>query len=76
MQADMQTCKIWIFNVGRGLASAIKSPKGKRELMQRLAEYKNCECGTLEAQEVCLFKSDLKPGGAIHTKLRTFVLHE
>ncbi len=54
----------------------IKSPKGKRELMQRLAEYKNCECGTSEAQEVCLFKSDLKPGGAIHTKLRTFVLHE
>ncbi len=54
----------------------IKSPKGKKELMQRLAEHINCECGTLAAQEICLFKSDLRPGGAIHTKLRTFQLHE
>ena len=54
----------------------IKSPKGKRDLMQRVAEHKNCECGTLDVQEICLFKSDLKPGGAVHTKLKTFQLHE
>jgi len=53
----------------------LKSPKGERELTQSLAEYKDCECGTLEAHEVCLFKSDLRPGGAVYTKLRTFPFH-
>jgi 2'-5' RNA ligase len=52
----------------------LKSPKGKRELTQRLEDYKQCELGSFEAQEVCLFKSELKPGGAIYTKLKVFPL--
>jgi len=54
----------------------VKSPKGKKELMQKIAEHKNYACGTLEAQEICLFKSDLTPSGAVHTKLKTFLLQE
>lgn len=52
----------------------LKSPKGKRELTQRLEEHKYCECGTFEAKEVFFFKSELKPGGARYTKLKTFPL--
>lgn len=52
----------------------LKSPKGKRELTQMLEEDKHRECGTFEAQEVCLFKSKLTPGGAIYTKLKIFPL--
>ena len=53
----------------------VKSPKKKRELAQKLEDYRQCECGTFEAKEVCLLKSELKPGGAVYTKLRTFALH-
>jgi RNA 2',3'-cyclic 3'-phosphodiesterase len=53
----------------------LKSPKGKRELITTLADHKQSECGTFEAQEVCLFKSELKPSGAIYTKLKIFPLH-
>ena len=52
----------------------LKSPKGKRELINNLADYKQLECGTFKAQEVCLFKSELKPSGAIYTKLKVFPL--
>ena len=52
----------------------LKSPKGKRELSQNLADHKQFECGMFEAKEVCLFKSELKPGGAIYSKLKTFTL--
>lgn len=52
----------------------VKSLKGKRELTQGLEDHKNCECGNLEVKEVCLFKSELKPSGAIYTKLKTFPL--
>ena len=50
----------------------VKSPRKKRELAQKLEDYRQCECGTFEAKEVCLLKSELKPGGAVYTKLRTF----
>ena len=52
----------------------LKSPKGKGRLTQGLEDYKHFEFGTFEAKEVCLFKSELKPGGAIYTKLKTFSL--
>jgi len=52
----------------------VKSPKKKRELAQKLEDYRQCECGTFEAKEVCLLKSELKPGGAVYTILRTFTL--
>lgn len=52
----------------------LKSPKEKGVLTQGLEDYKHLEFGTFEAKEVCLFKSELKPGGAIYTKLKTFSL--
>ena len=52
----------------------VKSPKKKRELAQQLEDCRQCECGTFEAKEVCLLKSELKRGGAVYTKLRTFAL--
>lgn len=53
----------------------VRSPQKKRELAQTLDDYRQCECGQFEAKEVCLFKSELKPGGAVYTKLKTFALH-
>jgi 2'-5' RNA ligase len=52
----------------------IKSPKGRKTVSQRLATMGKCECGTLDVKEIILFKSDLKPSGAVYTKLRSFVL--
>jgi len=52
----------------------LKSPKGKKELCNNLSDHKQLECGTFEAREVCLFKSELKPRGAIYTKLKVFPL--
>ncbi|KPJ62021.1 MAG: hypothetical protein AMJ42_00375 [Deltaproteobacteria bacterium DG_8] len=52
----------------------LKSSKGKSRLTQGLEDYKHFEFGTFEAKEVCLFKSELKPGGAIYTKLKAFPL--
>lgn len=53
----------------------VKSPKKKRELAQQLEDLRACACGTFEAKEICLFKSDLTPGGAVYTKLTTCTLH-
>lgn len=52
----------------------VTSSKKKRELAQQLDDYRQCACGRFEAKEVCLLKSELKPGGAVYTKLRTFIL--
>ncbi len=54
----------------------VRSPKGKKELAEKLAQHKNHECGTCKAREIVLFKSDLTPGGALYTKLHTFSLHQ
>ena len=52
----------------------IKSPKGRRTVSERLKTMGKCECGTLDVKEIFLFKSDLKPSGAVYTKLKSFVL--
>ena len=52
----------------------IKSPKGKRTVSQRLATMGECACVTFDVTEIFLFKSDLKPSGAVHTKLKSFAL--
>jgi 2'-5' RNA ligase len=54
----------------------LKSPKGKRSVSQQLEASRECDCGTLAVKEICLFKSDLKPSGAVYTKLKTFILSE
>ena len=54
----------------------LKSPKGRRAVGQRLETSRDCDCGTSAVKEICLFKSDLKPSGAVYTKLKTFSLSE
>ena len=54
----------------------IKSPRGKRAVSQHLEAFGECNCGTLTVTEICLFKSELKPSGAVYTKLKTFLLSE
>ena len=54
----------------------LKSPKGRRAVGQLLEASRECDCGTSTVQEIFLFKSDLKPSGAVYTKLKTFALSE
>ena len=54
----------------------LKSPKGRRAVGQRLEASRDCDCGISVVKEICLFKSDLKPSGAVYTKLKTFALSE
>jgi 2'-5' RNA ligase len=50
----------------------VRSPKGKSSLTSAIENQWDVEIGSFLASEVYLFKSELKPGGAIYTKLRTF----
>ncbi len=46
----------------------------EKELISTLEGLKGCDLGDLEIKEISLFKSDLKPTGAVYTKLKTFTL--
>jgi 2'-5' RNA ligase len=50
----------------------VRSPKGKDSLTRAIENHRDAEIGSFLASEVYLFKSELKPSGAIYTKLRTF----
>ncbi len=52
----------------------LKSPRGKEAVRRGLAALKNADCGSYTAEAVCLFKSDLRPGGAVYTLLQSFSL--
>jgi 2'-5' RNA ligase len=41
-------------------------------LAQALEKHRDVEIGTFQAQEVILFRSELKPSGAVYTKLVEF----
>jgi len=49
----------------------IKSPQGMAGL-GKIIEEGNAEAGEFQAAELILFKSDLRPDGAVYTKLETF----
>lgn len=50
----------------------VRSGRNLSELHRCLLGNQNWEVGTFEAREIVLFKSDLKPTGAVYTRLRTF----
>jgi len=50
----------------------IKSLEESDRLFRELAESKAYEAGQFTATELCLFKSELAPGGAIYTKLAAY----
>jgi len=50
----------------------VRSPRGRMALAQALEKNKEVEVGTFRVNEVFLFQSELKPTGAVYTKLRDF----
>ncbi|MFH1624747.1 MAG: RNA 2',3'-cyclic phosphodiesterase [Pseudomonadota bacterium] len=52
----------------------VKSLKEKRQLIQEMEKFKKYELGSFRVENLILFKSELRPSGAVYTKLRTFDL--
>ncbi len=52
----------------------VRSPRGKADLSRAVETRKGQEWGKFQAQEVILFRSELKPSGAVYTKLKEFPL--
>jgi 2'-5' RNA ligase len=52
----------------------VKSLKDKRQLIEQVEKLKGCEVGSFRVENLFLFKSDLRPTGAVYTKLRAFDL--
>ena len=48
----------------------VNSSRGKEELIRKMEEYREENFGEVSVERVILFKSDLKPTGAIYTPLR------
>jgi len=52
----------------------VRSSRGKGSLAQTVEDHRDVEIGSFRVNEVYLFKSELKPSGAVYTKLQTFPL--
>lgn len=52
----------------------VKGQKGKERLAAAVSELKALDLGSFKVDRVMLYKSELKPTGAIYTKLREVVL--
>jgi len=50
----------------------VRSSRGKDSLAQAVENRRDVEIGPFRVNEVYLFKSELKPSGAVYTKLQTF----
>jgi len=50
----------------------VRSLRGKANLSQAVESRKGVEVGIFQAREVILFRSELKPSGAVYTKLKEF----
>jgi len=48
----------------------MRSNRGKDELLKEMEKYREEEFGSFHAERVVLFKSDLRPEGAVYTRLR------
>ena len=62
------------FNPHLTLGRFRKGPKPGSRLDDLLTEYENLTSPVCPRRELILFKSDLKPGGAVYTKLKTWPL--
>ncbi len=54
----------------------VRSSRGKSGLAQVLERNKEAEVGNFRAGKVFLFRSELKPSGAVYTKLKDFPMRE
>lgn len=52
----------------------LRPGKGKGGVAQALEAMKDCDLGSMEVREVCLFRSLLKPTGAEYSKLKVIQL--
>lgn len=50
----------------------IRSPRGREALLASIETNRDMEIGSFSAQEVSLFQSELKPSGALYTRLQMF----
>lgn len=50
----------------------VRSPRGKGGLAQAIEKHRETEVGTFQVREVFLFRSELRPSGAVYTKLKEF----
>jgi 2'-5' RNA ligase len=54
----------------------VRSPRGKAGLSQAIEKDKGVEIGIFQAREVILFQSELRPSGAVYTKLKEFPMRK
>jgi 2'-5' RNA ligase len=52
----------------------VKSARGKKDLTARVEACRNETMGPIEVNEIILFRSDLKPTGAVYSNLKSFKL--
>ena len=52
----------------------VRSPKGKIPLTQMIAGNSHLDLGTFRVDRVILFRSELRPEGAVYTRLQEFYL--
>ena len=52
----------------------VRSPKGKNSLTQTVERQINLGFGSFRVERVILFRSDLRPEGAVYTRLQEFYL--
>ena len=50
----------------------VRSPRGRVGLTQAIEKHQGVPIGSFQAQEVILFQSELRPSGAVYTKLKEF----
>ena len=50
----------------------VRSPRAKTGLCRAVEKYRGVEIGTFQAREVILFRSELRPSGAVYTRLNEF----
>ena len=50
----------------------VRSPRGRAGLAQAIEKHQGVPIGSFQAQEVILFRSELRPSGAVYTKLKEF----
>lgn len=54
----------------------VKGPRGKERLSAAVSELKGIEIGLFTVDRVILYKSELKPTGAVYTKLKEVILQK
>jgi 2'-5' RNA ligase len=54
----------------------VRSPRGKGGLAQAIEKHRETEVGTFQVREVFLFRSELRPSGAVYTKLKEFPMRK